>query len=499
MKLNDRNKLIRYLLIIIAVLLPLLTIGLHCICFDVNITDFRPSWGDENWWWQQANAVIEYGRPLGYWGYNGGNAKIGTFATWGPAMVMPYALFGRIFGWQYHSYIWANVFYIGMATFIFIILTKLPTKNILLLILCNLFIVVKNYNLTTAMAECARYSLGILAVAFLWYLYVNDQCHWGFKYVFLPIYLIYITQAYMIFGVFHFFYMLCILQNRRIYTNVLASGISAAIFVLVSKKAIGLFTSPYNSDKLQLTYIEKVIKSLETIKGIILKEDTFFSCFLLGYIVFTFVISIYMIIKWKKLSMDDKVIYITSAGILLVFFFGHMVFYSSMTVWTFIRGLTVGIMVVVFLLCISKNRTIIYIFLLCAIVGIPTYDNVYKTFFNENRYQNIQWKESVEETKKELNEFLVVNEHTHNPWENTVATYSVSGLNLSLSIPQGMAINAMTNGSPEIQAKYAVVGKLVDIEANDEKVLQLEQNGYIKKHDSKRMTILVNEVIQWEN
>lgn len=80
---KERKRIWYWILVELNVLLPAVLVMLMLISAGKAVSDCIPSWGDERWWWQQANAAGVYGRPLGYWGYNGGKPQIGTFAAWG--------------------------------------------------------------------------------------------------------------------------------------------------------------------------------------------------------------------------------------------------------------------------------------------------------------------------------------------------------------------------------------------------------------------------------
>lgn len=65
---------IKWILTVLNVLIPLFVVLIVLLQNGENVTNFFPRFNDEVCWWQQANAVASYGRPLGYWGYNGGTA-----------------------------------------------------------------------------------------------------------------------------------------------------------------------------------------------------------------------------------------------------------------------------------------------------------------------------------------------------------------------------------------------------------------------------------------
>lgn len=79
------NKIEAYLLNIIVVLLPFLVVGfiLFLNGYKLRFSILLPAWNDEVGWWNQVNTMIQYGKPFGYYGYNGTHAAIGKWAAWG--------------------------------------------------------------------------------------------------------------------------------------------------------------------------------------------------------------------------------------------------------------------------------------------------------------------------------------------------------------------------------------------------------------------------------
>ena len=49
-------------------------------------------WNDEAAYYQLIKTCITTGQPLGYWGFNGNHAIVGTGSAWSPAIIWPYAI-----------------------------------------------------------------------------------------------------------------------------------------------------------------------------------------------------------------------------------------------------------------------------------------------------------------------------------------------------------------------------------------------------------------------
>ena len=69
------------------------------VVYRVPVTEiFLPvsSWSDEVIYSKQLSAAVQYGAPQGYFGFNESHAAVGTYAAWGPAVFLVYALPGLL-------------------------------------------------------------------------------------------------------------------------------------------------------------------------------------------------------------------------------------------------------------------------------------------------------------------------------------------------------------------------------------------------------------------
>ena len=69
------------------------------VVYRVPVTEiFLPvsSWSDEVIYSKQLAAAVQSGAPQGYFGFNESHAAVGTYAAWGPAVFLVYALPGLL-------------------------------------------------------------------------------------------------------------------------------------------------------------------------------------------------------------------------------------------------------------------------------------------------------------------------------------------------------------------------------------------------------------------
>lgn len=68
-------------------------------------------WNDELMYYKQVEAVVTHGWPQGYFGYNEAHAQSLYFAVWNPVILLPWCLWGLLFGWNLTSPVYANLFF----------------------------------------------------------------------------------------------------------------------------------------------------------------------------------------------------------------------------------------------------------------------------------------------------------------------------------------------------------------------------------------------------
>jgi len=97
---------------IFFVLAPFLTTLMICLIDKINHPGQRRRfflmWNDEAAYFSLAKSFAAYGRPLGYWAYDGLTAKISTGGPWGHPIIAPYGLFAKFFTWTPGAAVCAN-------------------------------------------------------------------------------------------------------------------------------------------------------------------------------------------------------------------------------------------------------------------------------------------------------------------------------------------------------------------------------------------------------
>lgn len=150
-------------------LLPLLACVILCgvdgrFIWDVYLP--LSEWNDEIFYYKQVEAMVEYGIPQGYFGFDESRAQYLSFGAWNPLILVPYVVWGWIFGWNLLSPILCNIVLLMVAVFGYVLLAR-PDKRqcIALAVLYMASLFTTRYCLSV-MAEAILMFYGILFLGF---------------------------------------------------------------------------------------------------------------------------------------------------------------------------------------------------------------------------------------------------------------------------------------------------------------------------------------------
>ncbi|MBP1586097.1 MAG: hypothetical protein ILP17_10445, partial [Lachnospiraceae bacterium] len=114
-------------------LLPLVYVLVKLIINRTPVSLLTCEWNDELFYFKQVESIIDYGYPLGYYGFNESHALSLSFAAWSPVLVWPWVLLGKIFGWTMKSVFVYNTVIYMVALFLFGIMVKPTVKQTVLI------------------------------------------------------------------------------------------------------------------------------------------------------------------------------------------------------------------------------------------------------------------------------------------------------------------------------------------------------------------------------
>lgn len=119
-------------------LVPLVCCIIRCgidgkTIFDVYLP--ASTWNDELFYYKQVEAIQSYGFPQGFYGFNESHGMYLSFAAWSPVLLLPWIIWGFLFGWNLMSPIYCNLFLICLGLFLFTYIVRLDKKQMVILAL----------------------------------------------------------------------------------------------------------------------------------------------------------------------------------------------------------------------------------------------------------------------------------------------------------------------------------------------------------------------------
>ncbi len=231
-------------------------------------------WNDELFYYKQVDAMVKYGIPQGYFGFNESHGLYLTFAAWSPVLLMPWAIFGKIFGWSMISPVIVNIIMLSIAMFIFGFYSKFDYKKAAMAAaLFFLFVPFSRYILS-GMPEIIVISL-LLIVMGLMVGYDEDGTDRD-KYgkiiaMFILLFILTLMRPYLIMFMMVPVFYLVRKTKHGYWISPLAVIISLFVYLIINK-AFGApyFTPLYRTDWLKAFlnegFLGGVIETFRTIK-----------------------------------------------------------------------------------------------------------------------------------------------------------------------------------------------------------------------------------------
>lgn len=123
---------------LLLALLPVVCCAAYCAVQGRSLGEvYLPSseWNDELFYYKQVEGIVNYGYPLGYFGFNESHALKLSFAAWSPVLVFPWIIWGLLFGWNFLSPVICNIVLMTLVCFLFVWLARPSWKQLGILVL----------------------------------------------------------------------------------------------------------------------------------------------------------------------------------------------------------------------------------------------------------------------------------------------------------------------------------------------------------------------------
>ena len=457
------------LLTIIFGCFPLICAMIYSILGKHGISDvYLPAsyWNDELMYYKQVEAVVNFGIPQGWFGYQETHGSVFPFAVWSPAVLVPWIVWGVFFGWELTSPVYANIAYNIIAMVFFVSLVK-PTRKQSIFVL-GLLAVFTPYSrfLLSGMPESIYMSMGIWMAALLISINREYKC-WKLIVMFVISILITLGRPYL--GLFMFFPMWFLLKKKKWIGGIIScaiAGFTALGYVMLTKLCCATYIIP----SIETEWLESFINN-----GVTVGFDTLFGII---YEKFKLLIT-YHFIHGIKFGLFSGALY-TVAGVITFLL-------TLRCVWAFIQGkdrsirefcliqsvITIGMVGAIFLFYrLGEGAKHLMIFIVLGIILIALLREKFYLiklitiviclyFFVIKAWAPFDWqvayddgglRKEVDLLKEQLNENMIL-EDTDDRYDDTIIWLASDIINgesitanwgLLYAIPEGFGLNFCT-------------------------------------------------------
>lgn len=164
------NKILRYLFIICFALVPVIALVIMSIVSGQSLFNvFMPAGkaNDEMFYYKQIDAIIGFLMPQGYFSYNEAAPLVGSYGAWIPLIYVPYALIGKIIGWNFGTILFINVLMMCIGFLVFALMTDCSVKTKICAAICYCAMLFYTKSVYCGMVEALFYMNIILFISIL--------------------------------------------------------------------------------------------------------------------------------------------------------------------------------------------------------------------------------------------------------------------------------------------------------------------------------------------
>ena len=155
--------------IILALLIPIAVSLIYCLIRGVSLGElYLPASYNNDcvYYYKLVGAAVRYGSPTGYFGFNESHAAIGGFAAWNPLIILPWVLWGVVFGWHYSSVFVCNIVLFSLALAAFVWLSEIDFKGLAVLFVMLLLFPSFTIHLLNVLPEVLMASVVLIYLGF---------------------------------------------------------------------------------------------------------------------------------------------------------------------------------------------------------------------------------------------------------------------------------------------------------------------------------------------
>ena len=461
-----KSNLQLFLKVIILTIFPLFCVIGICIYHGKSFSDLYipcSEWNDEMVYYKLTESVIDYGIPQGFFGFNESHGIYLSFASWSPFLLLPWVVWGKIFGWNILSPIICNIVLLSMAFLIITLILRPSWKQVMFIVLCFSFCSHFTRFIISCMSEVTVWSFSLIVFS----LFVLDSKKKSNRALVIAIFILAVLCLMRPYFVIFFIYPLVRLKKCESKLFFISAG-SLVITIILYYLVNHYLSAPYLEDLYYTDWIHsfknglfygvqytasKMIKSFVSILNLIEKcvignntsgalYAVFFICLLIQLIHLVLVIRQ----KEKDIMMLDIQVLLAS----LLFFIAVLLMYRlpeggrHVLPYVFIIILNVGINRLSNKQLLFQAVVIIAVFyFFFNIRAVSEFD--YKIPFKENDVYN-----ELEDLKRALKREIIVLDEDNPSYINTIIwvfSDNVDGIDTRVafrqfySVPPGIGLN----------------------------------------------------------
>lgn len=250
-------KVISYkiLKVIACGVIPIVSCILYCAVQGQSVRSIylpNTTCSDDIYYYKMVAGVVNFGSPLGYFGYNESHAMVSSFGVWSPVLLIPWVLWGKVFGWGYSSPIICNICMLSCGFAAFAILVKPTWKQIISIALLFLSVIPFTMYVLSGRPEAVGYSLIIIMYGIV-FSYFKRETTGKLILIFLSITLLSLMRPY-----FMVFLLLpgMLWVRRSKFAGFFGTVLITAINLLGYKLVTYFFAAPYFYSSMATDFIE---------------------------------------------------------------------------------------------------------------------------------------------------------------------------------------------------------------------------------------------------
>lgn len=485
---TKKQKLTEYICAGIMICMPLfiaLTVALVGYIKTGIFPEPGLKWNDEAAYLQMIKNCITTGQPVGYWGFNGNHAILGTGGAWSPAIIWPYAVLAFVFPITQGFVFFVNLFYITLANIIFLLCVKPNREKCIRLSLLQATSAVFILYLSVNMSEIFRYAFAIVIAGLLYHMFFDDAKP-IVKYVITPLVILAAVQVYVFFAFCVPVYVFALLRKSKLWIKITVSVGAMGVVALASYYLLHLISSNYNIYKTEA--LLAAVKSLDIPGAVVaflrmMKQGmsqviqlwtyVYSNPLIPWHVLFSVLLVLLAGVLFarmfiKKEDADQRHDGILGAIVIYgipLFYLMYMTLYS-IEPFTFVRGTQIVVVFALYFLALMKNKILFYVVLAIQAVSL-LFLPANMEYFMEERYLTQETRQEWIALEEGFSEVFEVDKSA-GTWANTVAMYTMEP-KVICALPGGIGVNfIMQDGIFAEEAGYILCSKAKPDELNSE-------------------------------